>query len=88
MTDKPFGTLYIGMTNDIARRAYEHRAGQVGGFTKTYGLKQLVYYETYDDPVTAIAREKQLKKWHRDWKIDLIKKLNPMWRDFYLELNA
>ena len=86
VTDKPYGTLYIGVTNDLARRVYEHREGLVDGFTKKYGLKRLVYYEEYPTPVEAIEREKKLKKWKRDWKKQLIEKFNPTWRDLYVDL--
>jgi putative endonuclease len=65
LTNKPRGTLYVGVTNDLARRVYEHREGTVPGFTKRYGLKQLVYFERYDDPINAIQREKNIKHWSR-----------------------
>jgi len=87
VTNKPYGTLYIGVTNDIALRAYEHRESVYSGFTKTHGLKILVYCEEYSTAYEAITREKQLKKWKRDWKKQLIEKLNPTWRDLYEELN-
>ncbi|MFZ5791427.1 MAG: GIY-YIG nuclease family protein [Pseudomonadota bacterium] len=80
------GTLYIGVTNDIVRRVYEHREGVVPGFTKRYGVKKLVYFETYDDPETTIQRGKHLKQWRRSWKIDLITKANPDWIDLYPSL--
>ena len=80
------GTLYTGVTNDLSRRVYEHREGSVAGFTKRYGVKMLVYYETYPDVRDAIAREKMLKKWRRAWKLQLIESLNPQWRDLYEEL--
>jgi len=86
LSDKPYGTLYIGITNDLARRSYEHRHGLYPGFTKRYGLKTLVYYEEYPTALEAIAREKELKKWKREWKIDLVKTLNPTWRDLYEDL--
>jgi len=69
MTNRPNGTLYIGVTNDIARRAWEHREGRLDGFTKRYGLKRLVYFETFDSIVTAIPREKTMKHWPRAWKV-------------------
>jgi len=87
ITDKPYGTLYTGVTGDLFRRSYEHREGLYKGFTKKYGLKMLVWYEEFPEITDAIAREKQLKKWKRDWKIDLIKELNPQWRDLYEDLN-
>ncbi len=81
------GTLYIGMTNDLAARTYQHREGLVQGFTKRYEVKLLVYYETYSDVRDAIARETRLKKWKRRWKLELIEKMNPEWRDLYEDLN-
>ena len=83
MTNAPRGTLYIGVTADIARRAFEHREGTSDGFTKRYGLKRLVYMERYEEIEEAIAREKQLKNWKREWKIDLIVTANPEWLDLY-----
>ena len=77
------GTLYIGVTADIARRATEHREGSADGFTKRYGLKCLVYAERYEEIEQAIAREKQLKNWKREWKIELIVSANPDWDDLY-----
>ena len=81
------GTLYIGMTNDIGRRTWEHREGMVDGFTKKYGVKMLVWFETFEDVGLAIRRETRLKKWKRRWKIELIEKANPDWRDLYETLN-
>lgn len=75
------GTLYIGVTNDLARRIMEHRDGLVPGFTKRYGVKMLVYYEAFDDVNAAIHREKRLKTWKRQWKIDLIQSRNLEWID-------
>ncbi|MEI9988870.1 MAG: GIY-YIG nuclease family protein [Rhizomicrobium sp.] len=77
------GTLYIGVTNDLARRVWEHREGLVDGFTKKQGVKMLVYYEVFDDIGFAIAREKRLKKYKREWKINLIQQNNVEWRDLY-----
>ncbi len=77
------GTLYIGVTNDLARRVYEHREGTADGFTKRYGVKLLVYVETFPDIRDAIAREKALKKWRRAWKLKLIESSNPQWQDLY-----
>lgn len=82
------GTLYIGVTNDMPRRAFEHRNGLVQGFTKDYGVKMLVYFETFNDIGFAIEREKRLKKWRRAWKIALIEERNPEWRDLYETLNS
>jgi putative endonuclease len=81
------GTLYIGVTNDLSRRVYEHRTKQVKGFTPRYGVAMLVWYEAYGDVNEAIAREKNLKTWHRAWKLRLIEEMNPDWRDLYEELN-
>ncbi len=86
MTNKPNGILYIGVTSDLAKRAYEHKNSVVTGFTSTYNLKFLVYYEVFDDIKNAIEREKQLKNWHRDWKINLIEKVNPYWNDLYEDI--
>jgi putative endonuclease len=77
------GTLYAGVTNDLARRTWEHREGLVEGFTKKYGVKILVYFEEFGDIGLAIHRESRLKKWKRPWKTDLIEKTNPEWRDLY-----
>jgi putative endonuclease len=78
------GTLYIGVTNDLVRRAYEHRQGATEGFTRQYAVKRLVYFETYDDVRIALQREKTLKHWLRAWKVALIEKTNPEWRTYIL----
>ncbi len=83
LASKKHGTLYLGVTKDIVRRVYEHRTKAVPGFTSCYGVDKLVWFEIYDDPSTAIAREKELKKWRRDWKIRLIEEQNPEWVDLY-----
>jgi putative endonuclease len=75
--------LYIGVTSDLVRRVWQHREGLAPGFTKTYGVKRLVWFETHGDIIAAITREKQLKKWKRAWKIELIQSVNPEWRDLY-----
>ena len=75
------GTLYLGMTNDLVRRVYEHKTKAVRGFSARYGVDRLVRFEIYDDPVTAITREKELKKWRRAWKVRLIETANPAWDD-------
>jgi putative endonuclease len=80
------GTLYIGVTNHIARRAWEHRSDFVEGFTKRYGVHRLVYVEFHATMPLAIQREKQLKKWRRAWKIRLVEEFNPQWRDLYEDL--
>jgi putative endonuclease len=77
------GAIYVGITNDLIRRVYEHQIKAVPGFTAKYNITRLVWFETYDDPVSAITREKELKKWKRAWKIQLIEKDNPKWDDRY-----
>ena len=77
------GTLYIGVTSDLDRRVKTHRAGLIPGFTEKYGVCHLVYFETLESITDAIQREKQLKKWNRLWKIQLIEKMNPGWQDLY-----
>jgi len=86
LTNKPRSTLYVGVTNDLVRRIYEHREGTVPGFTKRYGLKQLVYFEKYDTPTLAIQREKNIKHWSRAWKMKLVESSNPQWRDLYSDI--
>ena len=81
LANKRNGTLYIGITNDLMRRSSEHKSGSIEGFTKKYSINKLFYFESTTDVNEAIAREKRLKKWKRQWKIDLIEKLNPDWRD-------
>jgi putative endonuclease len=88
MTNRVYGTLYVGVTNDIVRRAWEHREALVEGFTKKYGLKLLVYYEEFQSISDAIHREKRLKQWNRAWKVALIEKMNPNWDDLYPSLAA
>ena len=83
LCNKPHGTLYVGITNDIIRRGYEHREGVVDGFTKRYAIKRLVYFEEHATALEAIAREKTLKRWPRAWKIALIERTNPKWDDLY-----
>jgi putative endonuclease len=80
------GVLYIGMTNNLVRRVWEHKTSAVDGFTKKYNVHRLVWYEVADTAPAAITREKQLKKWKRAWKIQLIEKTNPEWRDLYDEI--
>ena len=83
LTNKPLGTLYIGVTSNLHKRMAEHAQGLVEGFTKRYGVKRLVYYELYDSMTDAIRREKRLKDWQRLWKIRLIEGMNPEWRDLF-----
>jgi putative endonuclease len=81
LASKPRGTLYIGVTNDVVRRGMQHRDGIAEGFTKKYGVKLLVYYEEFDAILLAIQREKSLKRWPREWKLNLVERLNPRWED-------
>jgi len=80
------GTLYIGVTNDLVRRAYDHKSNVIQGFTEKYGVHNLVYYESYTDDRDALTREKRLKKWKRQWKINLIETKNPDWIDLYEQI--
>ena len=77
------GTLYVGVTSDLAKRVWEHKNEVADGFTKKYGLKNLVYFEVFDDAENAILREKKLKRWKREWKLELIEEDNPRWLDLY-----
>ncbi|PCJ39717.1 MAG: endonuclease [Alphaproteobacteria bacterium] len=88
LASKRRGTLYIGVTSDLAKRIWQHKNNTVKGFTEKYAVKLLVHYEVFDEITIAIAREKQLKRWHRQWKINLIEEHNPNWDDLYLTLNA
>jgi len=81
LASKPNGTLYVGVSSDISRRIDAHRSGEVPGFTRKYEVKDLVYFELHADMYEAIQREKRIKKWNREWKINLIEKMNPSWRD-------
>jgi putative endonuclease len=83
LTNRPNGILYVGVTNNLIRRAYEHRSGFVDGFTKRYGLKRLVYFETFDDIRAAIQREHNIKHWSRAWKVRTITAANPGWEDLF-----
>ncbi|MST04314.1 MAG: GIY-YIG nuclease family protein [Candidatus Pacebacteria bacterium] len=86
LASKRNGTLYIGVTNDLKRRIYEHKEKIIPGFTKKYNIRRLVYFNTTNDVNSAIMREKQIKKWNRAWKLDLIESQNPEWKDLYEEL--
>ena len=83
-----YGTLYTGITSNLVRRVYQHKTNQVEGFTKKYGVHKLVYYEVHGDVHEAILREKRIKKWNRDWKINLIERDNPHWLDLYGDLTG
>jgi putative endonuclease len=85
LASKRNGTLYIGVTSQLATRVWQHKSKVAEGFTAKYGVDKLVYYEAHGSAETAIVREKQLKKWRRAWKIELIESLNPDWRDLYEE---
>ncbi len=82
------GTLYVGVTSDLAARVWQHKQKMVAGFTKKYAVDRLVYYEVHDDVTKAIRREKQIKEWKRLWKLRLIEENNPEWNDLYETLNA
>jgi len=88
LTNKPSGVLYTGVTSDLARRMFEHQGGLTKGFTHKYNAHRLVWYERYGDITEAIAREKAIKNWKRDWKVRHIEDMNPDWRDLWEELNA
>ena len=88
LASKRNGTLYIGVTSDVVKRVYEHKNDLVDGFTKEYGVHMLVYLEMHETMEAAITRETQLKKWNREWKLELIEKENPDWKDLYDEIAA
>jgi putative endonuclease len=88
LASRPRGTLYVGVTNDLVRRIYEHREGVVEGFTQEYGVKMLVYYEQHATAIAAIQREKNIKHWPRKWKIDLILTMNPDWLDLWEDITS
>jgi putative endonuclease len=86
LASRPRGTLYVGMTSDLIRRIYEHREGLIEGFTTAHRVKMLVYYEQHATALAAIQREKNIKHWSRKWKIDLIRSMNPDWRDLWEDI--
>ena len=86
LASKRNGTLYVGVTSALVQRVWQHKTKAVEGFTTRYGVDQLVYFEAHGDAASAIQREKQLKKWRRAWKIQLIEQHNPEWRDLYSEI--
>ena len=86
LASKRNGTLYIGVTSDLVKRCWEHKNGITGGFTKKYNVHNLVHYELFEDMNSAITREKQMKKWRRAWKIELIEKNNRSWRDLWPDI--
>ena len=87
LASRPYGTLYIGVTSNLTKRIWQHREPTVDSFTKRHAVKHLVWYEIHVDIVSAIIREKQLKRWNRNWKINLIQSTNPAWRDLYGEVS-
>ena len=86
LSNKPYGTLYVGVTSDLLKRVWEHKSDVVRGFTAEHGLKRLVWYECHESIVEAITREKTIKRWHRAWKVNLIQAMNPNWDDLYQHL--
>ena len=86
MASRKGGTLYVGVTSDLIKRVYQHKTKATSGFTSRYDVDRLVWFEPYDDPTTAITREKEIKKWRRAWKIKLIEESNPDWKDLYPEI--
>jgi putative endonuclease len=88
LASAPYGTLYVGSTVDLVKRVWQHREGVVAGFTKQYRVTQLVWYEIHTDLMEAARRERQIKKWNRDWKVNLVQTINPGWRDLYLDITA
>lgn len=86
LTNQSHKSLYIGVTNDLSRRIYEHKNKLIKGYTEKYNINKLVYYEQTENIMSALDREKQLKNWHREWKDDLITKFNPIWRDLSDEI--
>ena len=86
LTNKENGTLYVGVTSDLIKRIWQHKNKFVEGFSKKYDLSKLVYYEIFNDIENAIIREKQLKNWHRQWKLNLINQQNPNWADLYKDI--
>jgi putative endonuclease len=86
MASRPRGVLYVGVTSALASRAWQHRSGMMPGFTKKYQVRRLVWFEEHEDALSAIRREKQLKRWRRDWKIALVEHENPQWRDLSEDL--
>ena len=88
LSNKKNGILYTGVTNDLIKRVFQHKIKAVPGFTKKYGLSKLVYYELWPTALESFMREKRLKKWKRSWKIELIKNMNPSWKDLYFEITS
>jgi putative endonuclease len=88
LTSRRNGTLYVGMTENLVQRVWMHRNGALPGFTQRHGVKTLVWYEQHETREAAITRERQIKKWNRAWKLQMIERLNPSWRDLYDDLSV
>ena len=88
LANRPHGMIYIGVTNNLLRRMAEHKSGEIKGFTQKYNIHQLMYYQATESAEAAIAEEKRLKNWHRDWKKNLIERENPFWQDLFPALEA
>ena len=86
LASRPYGTLYVGVTSNLAKRLAEHKAKLVRGFTAEYGVDRLVWFECHDEHASALQREKRIKEWKRDWKINLIQAVNPEWKDLSVDL--
>lgn len=86
LANEPYGTLYLGVTSELLGRTWQHKNDLVESFTKKYSVHRLVWYEAHETMIAAITREKQIKKWNRDWKINLIQSVNPEWKDLFGEL--
>jgi putative endonuclease len=88
LASKRNGTLYVGVTSDLIQRIWQHRQDLIEGFTRRYNVKLLIWYELHDDMSSAITREKQIKEWRRAWKIELVERLNPTWKDLWTEIGG
>jgi len=88
LASKRYGTLYVGVTSNLVGRTWQHRSDEVDGFSKKYGVHMLVWFELHETMLEAITREKQIKKWNRDWKVNLVQEKNPEWRDLYEDFTA
>jgi putative endonuclease len=83
LANRPYGTLYVGITNELLKRVWQHKSDLVEGFTREHQVHDLVWYEVHSTAYEAITREKTIKRWHRDWKVNLIQRMNPRWEDLY-----
>jgi len=88
LASKRYGTLYVGVTSNLVSRTWQHRSDEADGFSKKYGVHMLVWFELHETMLEAITREKQIKKWNRDWKVNLVQEKNPEWRDLYEDFTA